>query len=272
MQKPARPALVLACAACASCGKLHDAAQSVTDPDEWARLLDENLDTVDADGEMAMHVAARYENSVAMKVLARAPGSLKAPDNAGRTPLHVAAALGNLRALQDLVDLGAPLEAGIHDEDGTALHVAAKAAHIEAVKLLVKLGARVAAPTNTGATPADVAGMEGHREVYFLLVSMEEAAERDVRRRMAESAPVAEERDLPEFTSWEEARMKAQHGVPEGLLQVNRLHGKNQNARRRRLQEQGVPDEAGSDEKGEVALPDPPDLVPGSDKEEKEEV
>ena len=52
---------------------------------------------------MALHVAAHEGHAEVVKLLARAPGaSIDAPDMAGRTPLHHAAAGGRSAAVMEL--------------------------------------------------------------------------------------------------------------------------------------------------------------------------
>ena len=79
----------------------------------------------------------------------------------GGSRLHIAAALGHVATVRQLLEDGARVEAA--KEDGTtALHSAATMGHAEVVGLLLEEGAWAEATGNSGATPLMMAASMGH--------------------------------------------------------------------------------------------------------------
>ncbi|KAJ7544919.1 hypothetical protein O6H91_09G099000 [Diphasiastrum complanatum] len=79
-----------------------------------------------------------------------------------RTPLHVAASLGNHRMVSSLLAIGA-LTAGMKDSAGaTALFIAAECGHALVCELLLKGGANALAMNRAGETPLYIAALRGH--------------------------------------------------------------------------------------------------------------
>ena len=82
----------------------------------------------------------------------------------GRTGLHNAASMGDVRRVKELLEKGADPNA--RDEDGrTPLHEAAGMGHVEIVKLLLEHGADPNAEDEDGWTPLHVAMFYGCIEV-----------------------------------------------------------------------------------------------------------
>ena len=149
-----------------------------------------NVSAVDRLGRGALHsvVMGMYPKEAMLKLLVEAGAEMKASRNSV-TELHEAAATGNVRLVQWLLDLGADpnaadrfgtrpvhtaaaysngatvrclLEAGqnvqIADHHGrTPLHVAAQCGTIEGVKVLLEMGANVSSTDINGLTPLEYA-------------------------------------------------------------------------------------------------------------------
>jgi len=86
----------------------------------------------------------------------------------GDTLLHLAALRGNEADVQDLVSLGAVVNA--RGEFGmTALHHAAIAGHTAVAERLLALGADRSAPDDSGQSPAKLAELGSHPKLAALL-------------------------------------------------------------------------------------------------------
>ncbi|WIA07933.1 hypothetical protein OEZ85_007411 [Tetradesmus obliquus] len=89
------------------------------------------------------------------------------------TPLHAAAALGNLQLLRDLLHQGASCQ-GLDCNNETPLHVASRQGHAAVVReLLTDAGRRscVKSTNRDGATPLHLAVVAGHADVVQALVN-----------------------------------------------------------------------------------------------------
>ena len=93
---------------------------------------------------------------------------LKAKDEDGWTPLHVASRRNRIEIAKLLIDRGADVEAKV---DGwTPLHLASYWNRIETAKLLLERGADVNAKDNEGATPLHLASWNNCIEIAKLLI------------------------------------------------------------------------------------------------------
>jgi hypothetical protein len=133
---------------------------------------------------------ANYEQMIAW-VLAISPESAQSKDRAyigdGRTALHQAAAVGNLKVMQMLITRGAPVNAK-NSSGETPLHLAARFGHLDAVKYLIRSGALINEKTKyTRATPLMAAAEMGHENIIRML--MISGAERDARDAFGKTAP-----------------------------------------------------------------------------------
>ena len=88
----------------------------------------------------------------------------------GRTPLHSAAANGQLETVKALIELGA--DKNVKDiEDQTSLHLAAANGHTEVAVALFKAGADIGAiEREHGQTPLHLAAANGHTETVKALI------------------------------------------------------------------------------------------------------
>ena len=101
------------------------------------------IDVLNAKGQTSLHVAAAQGHSKVVEQLVKAGARKEAASRAGLTPLMMAASNGHASAVETLVDFRVDLEARAmaHQHAGwTALHFAAAAGHTHVVGLLI--GAR----------------------------------------------------------------------------------------------------------------------------------
>jgi ankyrin repeat protein len=87
----------------------------------------------------------------------------------GGTPLHIAAAMGNVEQVRQLLDDGADVDAEKTDGN-TALHGAAALGHAAVVDLLIEAEANIEAVGQSGATSLMVAASMGHDKVVRTLL------------------------------------------------------------------------------------------------------
>ena len=97
----------------------------------------------------------------------------------GRTPLHMAAAVGSEETLRLLVAGGARMDIPTMDHGNTALHLAAKSGMIGAVQYLVGAGADIRIRNLAGETASQVAFKEHHHSIAKLLQSAAGLGEKD---------------------------------------------------------------------------------------------
>jgi len=87
----------------------------------------------------------------------------------GRTPLHVAAAAGQVDAAQALISLGANVNAQT-DAGFTALHLACRHGQTDFVEFLLQIGADVTLQADQGETVLHLAAQHGKAELVTLLL------------------------------------------------------------------------------------------------------
>jgi len=98
------------------------------------------------------------------RLLEADPEAVTLEDQAGRMPLHVAAAGGHVKAVMLLLQKQAPPDA--RDREGsTPLHHAAARGHLQVVELLLGAGADPLGKNGEGYTAAELAERGGHRAV-----------------------------------------------------------------------------------------------------------
>ncbi|KAJ2952045.1 hypothetical protein O0L34_g4306 [Tuta absoluta] len=107
-------------------------------------------------GETHLHRAARlgYTDCVAY-CLEKMDADASAKDNAGFTPLHVAAAKGHVRIARLLLQYGANVSAAANGGI-RPLHEAAENCHVEVIRLLLAYGADPLLGTYAGQTPEEL--------------------------------------------------------------------------------------------------------------------
>ena len=87
----------------------------------------------------------------------------------GGSPLHIAASLGHLNRVKQLLEDGARVDE-VKDDGNTALHCASTMGHVDIVQLLVEEGAFLEATGDSGATALMMAASMGHVEVVSVLL------------------------------------------------------------------------------------------------------
>ncbi|KAL8450876.1 hypothetical protein Emag_002982 [Eimeria magna] len=123
----------------------------------------------DATGRSVAHFAALGGSIETLaEVLELCPGAGNVGDKSGKTPLFVAASLGNLAAVELLIDKGALVNAEA-EGGGTPLHEAVYAGKTDAVKLLLAHGATVNKVSSLG-TPVQIAAVTLQLEILKLLL------------------------------------------------------------------------------------------------------
>lgn len=115
-----------------------------------------------------LHMAAGVDSVAAMEVLAAHGAEVDAKDITGMTPLHVAAMYGRREAAVWLLDHGAAVDA-VDDFGDTPLHTAAVFGRGHTVTLLVSRGASLDARNAEGLTPRELAVRGRHDRVAALL-------------------------------------------------------------------------------------------------------
>jgi len=87
-----------------------------------------------------------------------------------RTPLYIAAEVGNAAAARILLNRGVDVNKGTELTKETPLHKAAELGNVEIATMLLDAGCVVDQPDNRGSTPLLCAAQEGHVNVVQLLV------------------------------------------------------------------------------------------------------
>jgi uncharacterized protein len=124
------------------------------------KLLLEGVDpnVRDKQGNTALHVAIREESGKAFEALLKSPGTdVSAINQAGETPLMLAALKGELAWAKELVKRGAL----VNEPGWSALHYAAAGPNEHLVRWLVEQGADIDARSDNGTTPLMMAAGYG---------------------------------------------------------------------------------------------------------------
>ncbi|WP_431052374.1 ankyrin repeat domain-containing protein [Roseateles sp. L2-2] len=112
----------------------------------------------DAQGNTALHVAIREESGKSFETLLKSPGTdVSAINQAGETPLMLAALKGQLDWVKELVKRGA----FVNEPGWSALHYAAAGPSEQVVRWLVAQGADIDARSANGTTPLMMAAGYG---------------------------------------------------------------------------------------------------------------
>ncbi|XP_066257304.1 transient receptor potential channel pyrexia-like [Euwallacea similis] len=132
---------------CKCYSPLHCAAFG-DNPEVAALLLERgaNIDSftndVHCNIEGVLHCAVRANSSSCLKLLCDKGANVNQLDSSGRTPIHLAAELGNKECLKILVKAkGANVDHQTKEKQQTALHLAAEHRHMECIEVLLEQNA-----------------------------------------------------------------------------------------------------------------------------------
>ena len=140
-----------------------------------------DVDTLNAHGQTALHLAAGHGRCNVVDVLIRAGADVNAVDSEGWTALHYAARHGQGNSVAALLQSGADVD--VADNDGwTALHIAAAHGHRPDVEaILIHAGADVNASDCDGWRPLHWAAARGRvNSVEMLIRAGADSAVRDL--------------------------------------------------------------------------------------------
>lgn len=129
----------------------------------WYTQREESIPTQlkQPEGESALHAAARNNDVSRVEDLLSKDCPIEDFDSRGWSPLHIAAARGNLEVLRCLVDTGKVNIAGEQMNNDTPLGLAAEYDKADAIEILAAAGATIEARNSCNNTPLMVAALEG---------------------------------------------------------------------------------------------------------------
>jgi ankyrin repeat protein len=136
------------------------------------KLLEDGVSVRDVDegGRTPLHLAACVGNVDIMKILLQYGAEVNTKDGTNRaTPLHCAASKGHLSSLKMLIRHGADVNAGLNNK--SPLHYAVQSAAVDCVKELLDNNAIPNTPQVYSETPLHVAAALGASEIVALLLS-----------------------------------------------------------------------------------------------------
>ena len=149
------------------------AAAAMDDDDQLQRVLSSDPEAVRArtgDGFTALHLAAFFGTASGVRtLLAHGADASSVANNAmAVTPLHSAAAHGDIEIVTALLEAGSPINA---QQSGgyTALHAAAMQGNVAMVRILMAHGSDPVLADDLGSTAQDYAIRSGHVELASLL-------------------------------------------------------------------------------------------------------
>jgi ankyrin repeat protein len=141
-----------------------------------------------AKGRTPLHIAAAKGQLEIVQILILSDAPLNARDNEGNTPLHLASYFGHEEIVSDLVKAGSNLN-GKNLKGQTSVHLAVYKKNpqdnlVAMIRRLRELGAHLDEPDKHGRTPQDIAKLRGHLEV-----TRELECEDNQRKRKNSSSP-----------------------------------------------------------------------------------
>lgn len=145
---------------------------------EKRRVL--NLGTCTSRKETALHWAAFYQHNGPLEVLVERGADLNAMDQAGATALHLSVMNENTDAVQTLLSSGRYVDVNLADGQGwTPLRWAAAYGQLRIVQLLLQHEIDVNARDNDGWTAIRWAAQRGHRKIVDILLQHKASAQSD---------------------------------------------------------------------------------------------
>ncbi|RKL33071.1 hypothetical protein BFJ72_g10087 [Fusarium proliferatum] len=136
-------------------------------------LVDRGIDinAPDENGRTPLHLSATIGNAEITRVLCEAGAAIEATSESGHTPLQVAAMKGHAEVAGLLLDKGADIEASDNFGGFTPLGFAASMNHSAVTRLLLEKGANVEVTNQAGHTPLISATRSGSEPVTKLLLN-----------------------------------------------------------------------------------------------------
>lgn len=129
------------------------------------------------DGRCIIHHACSTKNFGLVEFLLQQDSSITEPNDAGWTPLHIAAAVGSIEIVRLLVERlfisGLPLSSSLDATDSmkcTPLHRASGKGYVDICELLLSNGASSTLQDMSGNTALHRAASVGHLEICKCLV------------------------------------------------------------------------------------------------------
>jgi ankyrin repeat protein len=145
-----------------------------TDVTKMLLALGADPNATGAGGTMPLADAALKGDLDSVRVLLARGARLNAISQTGTQPIHDAALGDNAEVIRELALQGADLNARTRDELQTPLHIAAAMEKMKAVEALVALGADLTIKDSQGRTPLDAAERAGLTDVVaFLKLAMQ---------------------------------------------------------------------------------------------------
>ena len=128
--------------------------------------------------DQRMMDAARNNELIELETLLKSPRNPNTKNDDGKIPVHDAANMGRIEAVQLLLEAGSEKDAQAAGYfAATPLHLAAYEGHLDVVRLLVEADAEKDLLAELGVTPAYLAALQGHLGVARYLV--EAGADKD---------------------------------------------------------------------------------------------
>ncbi|XP_077290240.1 uncharacterized protein LOC143914029 [Arctopsyche grandis] len=119
----------------------------------------------------AAHYAAEQGHVGVLRLLLQTNAKVDSCDSDGLTPLHLAAKFGQTAALKVLLEAGAdPNRCTLNPDQTTALHIAAAFGHINIIGILISTGALLEIRDGAERTPLQVAVQEGRIDAVVQLL------------------------------------------------------------------------------------------------------
>ena len=126
--------------------------------------------SVTREGYIPLHVATKSGQKEVVRLLISYGADVNAEDASGETALYSASESGYEDIVEILLHYGAKVDAVTKDDLMTPLHIAAAFGELETVKLLLKLGASIDLTDKHGLTALHIATLKGQAEIVAALL------------------------------------------------------------------------------------------------------
>ncbi|MCP4154420.1 MAG: hypothetical protein GY757_42240 [bacterium] len=137
-----------------------------------------------------------------LEILLKHKADTNFANEAGASPLHLAAALGDLKSTQLLVQHGAAIDIKEKKNGSTPLLKAVINGYCDVVSYLISKGARGDVKNNPNLSPLYYAGRHGHKQIYQLLVKKDGTEHKSVETNFGKSKYLAAKLDVRQAYVW----------------------------------------------------------------------